>query len=77
MDLLVRLAEPAHIDDPFPYLAWLRENDPLHRLRAGGRRGVPRVLAPLHVTLGRNGAILGGDHLLAPEHFCRVRASAG
>ncbi|MEV6235680.1 cytochrome P450 [Lentzea sp. NPDC051838] len=36
MDLLERLAEPAHIDDPFPYLAWLRENDPLS-LAADGK----------------------------------------
>lgn len=58
MDLLVRLAEPAHVDDPFPLLAWLRENDPLHR-EADGTYFVSRHVDAVRV-LNSTGADFRG-----------------
>ncbi|HYQ68133.1 cytochrome P450 [Actinophytocola sp.] len=35
VDALEELARPEHRGNPYPFLHWLRENDPVHRTRAG------------------------------------------
>lgn len=35
IDALDELAKPEHRQDPYPFLHWLRENDPVHRTRCG------------------------------------------
>ncbi|GGU17375.1 cytochrome P450 [Lentzea flava] len=35
IDVLGELAKPEHRQDPYPFLHWLRENDPVHRTRCG------------------------------------------
>jgi cytochrome P450 len=34
-DVLARLLDPDNLADPYPYLAWVRQNLPVHRHRAG------------------------------------------
>lgn len=35
IDALAELAKPEHRQNPYPFLHWLRENDPVHRTRCG------------------------------------------